>query len=207
MTNLLEGLSEAPLPGLDRPLTGVELAMIDKYLTLLVKWQRSHRLIGSTNYAWMIENVIVDSLAFLSQVPQQAHAVADVGSGAGIPGIPVAIVRPDLQITLIESRRRRVSFLLTVVRELGLSGVQVLAARVEDLVETHRDRFDVLLMRCAGPAGTILGPSLGVLRSGGVAVLAAKLGSPVPGSQTALVRLPGGRRRQFQCFTKPLLAP
>ena len=203
MTNLLEGLSETPLPGLDRPLTFAEIAMAHKYLKLLIKWQQSHRLVGSTNYRWMIENVIIDSVAFLTQVPRQAQVIADIGSGAGIPGIPVAVVRPDLQMTLIESRRRRVSFLLTVVRELGLSGVQVLAARVEDLVESHRDQFDVLLMRCAGPAERILESSFGILRSGGVAILTAKLGSPSVGGQTALVQMPDGRRRQFQCFTKP----
>src|SRR5207237_2657918 len=136
VTDLPEALSTASLPGLDRSLTTPEGELIHKYLKILTKWQRSHRFVGSTNYEWMIENVIIDSIAFLTQVPPQARAIADVGSGAGIPGIPIAIVRPDIQVALIESRRRRISFLSTVTRELALSTVQVHAARTEDLVAT-----------------------------------------------------------------------
>jgi len=103
---------------------------------------------------------------------------------------------------LIESRRRRISFLSTVIRELGLSTVQVLPARVEDLESTHRDQFDVVLMRCAGTATRILKPSLKILRPGGIAVLTAKIGAAAVGGEVALVQMPGGRHRQFHRFTK-----
>ena len=202
MTDLSEALSTAPLPGLDRPLTGVEVGLAHKYLKTLIKWQKSHRLVGSTNYEWMIENVIVDSIAFLTQVPPQAQVIADVGSGAGIPGIPIAIVRPDMRVALIESRRRRISFLSTVIRELRLSTVQVLPARVEDLESTHRDQFDVVLMRCAGTATRILKPSLEILRPGGIAILTARIGAAAVGGEAALVQMPSGRHRQFHRFTK-----
>ena len=118
MTTLPEALFTTPLPGLGRPLTRPEGEAVYNYLELLIKWQKAHRLVGSTDVAWMIENIIIDSFAFLEHLPSEARMVADVGSGAGVPGVPIAIVRPDLDMSLVEVRRHRVSFLSTAIREL-----------------------------------------------------------------------------------------
>ena len=198
MTALPEALFTTPLPGLHRPLTRSEGDQLNKYLKLLMKWQQTHRLIGSIGVEWMIENVVLDSLAFLELVPRDARRVADVGSGAGLPGLPIAIVRPDLGMSLVEVRRRRVSFLSTAVRELGLERVEVLAARVEDLAATHRDRFDAVVMRCAGAPASILPPALAILRRGGVVVMTAKRGSTGGGEEGITVGMPNGRLRQFR---------
>ena len=192
-----ESLFAVPLPGLSRRLTRTEGQILSKYLQLLSKWQRVHRLVGSTAMEWMIKNIILDSLAFLELVPSDARRIADVGSGAGVPGLPIAIVRPDLEMSLIEVRRRRVSFLSTVVRELGLKRVEVLAARVEDLTGTHRERFDAMVMRCVSPPTSILSPALAMLRRGGVMVMTAKRGSTTDEMGGIAVDMPDGTRRQF----------
>jgi 16S rRNA (guanine527-N7)-methyltransferase len=147
---------------------------------------------------WMIKNIVLDSLAFLELVPSDARRIADVGSGAGVPGLPIAIVRPDLKMSLIEVRRRRVSFLSTAVRELRLERVEVLAARVEDLASTHRECFDAMVMRCVSAPASILSPALAMLRRGGVMVMTAKRGSATDEMGGIAVDMPDGTRRQFR---------
>lgn len=87
--------------------------------------------------------------AVLEELVPPGSRVADVGSGAGLPGIPLAIARPDLHVTLIEPLLRRATFLQEVVADLGLTGVEVLRARGEDLhrVESMAPGFDVVTSR------------------------------------------------------------
>src|SRR4030095_4695568 len=67
---------------------------------------------------WIVEHLFLDSLLFLRLVPSTARSLADIGSGAGMPGVPIRIVRSDAEVTLVESRRRRASFFSALVREL-----------------------------------------------------------------------------------------
>ena len=108
---------------LGRALDQSEEGRFDKYLTLLIKWSSVHRLVGWTEPVWIVENLFLDSLLFLKVLPDTVRSLMDLGSGAGIPGVPLKIVRRHLQVTLLEARERRVSFLSTVVRELGLEGM------------------------------------------------------------------------------------
>jgi 16S rRNA (guanine527-N7)-methyltransferase len=141
---------------LGRALESRELESFTRYLNLLGKWQRIHRLVGSVEPGWVVENLFLDSLLFLRVLPAGIASVADVGSGAGFPGIPIKIVRPDLAVTLIESRQRRVSFLTSVIRELGLTGARVLSGRVESIASEMPGAFDAVLMRCAGDSARLL---------------------------------------------------
>jgi 16S rRNA (guanine527-N7)-methyltransferase len=122
----------------------------------LRKWQGTQRLVGSSDPAWVIDNLFLDSLLFLRVMPSNVSTVADLGSGAGFPGIPIKIVKPDINLTLIESRQRRVSFLATVVRELPLSRTRLIASRAESMGDPWRGAFDVVLVRCAGDMARIL---------------------------------------------------
>ena len=204
MTALPPELFETPLPGLARALTRAEGNAIGNYLNLLTKWQKTQRLVGSTAVNWMIDNLVLDSLAFLAALPPDTVRVADVGSGAGIPGIPIAIVRPNLSVTLIESRRRRTSFLSTAVRELGLSNTEVVEGRVEDLGVSLRERFDVIMMRCAGAPEELLLPVQTLARSGGVVVMAGGQQSNAPrGAETLTIQTLDGRRRLLYRVHKP----
>jgi len=150
VTAALEALASGAASILARPLTGGELESFDKYLKLLQKWQKSQRLVGATEPRWIVENLFLDSLLFTRVLPAYVRSLADVGSGAGLPGIPLKIVRPDMRVALIESRAKRASFLSAAIRELGLRDVEVLAGRVEEFVVARRQAFDAAVMRCAG---------------------------------------------------------
>jgi 16S rRNA (guanine527-N7)-methyltransferase len=197
-------LFEAPLPGLGRPLAQSEGVLVVKYLEILSKWQKTHRLVGSTEPGWMIENVLLDSLTFLGAIPPDPTNVVDVGSGAGIPGVPIAIVRPQIEVRLIESRQRRASFLSAVVRELPLNRVAVVSARAEALGAGYVGGFDVAVLRCAARVGSVLPIAMRLVRLGGAVVVAAGPRLPGPESHGGVILTVnvGGASRTFHRYIK-----
>lgn len=127
--------------------------------------------------AW--EKLVMESLKLLD-----AHAfrgderVVDVGSGAGIPGIPLRIALPGVQLALVESDQRKAAFLREVTTELGLAGVDVAARRAEDLGRDPgwRESFDVAVTRAAGKAGAAAEYCLPLVRQGGWLLAQAREG-------------------------------
>jgi 16S rRNA (guanine527-N7)-methyltransferase len=168
----LERLAAAAPRILDRPITDREMGAFDKYLELLLKWQRVQRLVGSTDPDWIVDRLFLDSLLFLKVLPPGARSTADLGSGAGLPGLPIKIVRPDVAMTLIEARERRASFLSAVVRELALQGVRVANARGEDFAAEHPAIFEAVLLRCAGDHESVVPVARKLLARGGVGIVA-----------------------------------
>lgn len=109
---------------------------------------------------------IANSLSLVDAISQGVD-VADVGSGAGLPGLPIAIVRPDLRVTLVEPLLRRSTFLTEAVDELGLGDrVTVLRSRAEDC----KERFDVVVCRAVAPLDKLLGWTTRVFQPSGALV-------------------------------------
>ena len=145
----------------------------------------------------IVQGLFLDSLLFLRVLPPRPLKVVDIGAGSGIPGLPIRLADPTISLTLIEAKRKRVSFLLTACRELGLSDVRVLEGRAERLVEEAPEisgAFDAAVARAVGAEENLLPLAFRYLRPGGVVVLA---GSPrKAGSvhvQTLKIPVPGGR--------------
>jgi len=162
---------------LGRPLTDLEADQFHKYLELLLKWQRSQRLVGSSDPDWIVEHILLDSLLFLRLLPPAARRILDVGSGAGVPGVSLKIVLADAAFTLLEARAKRVSFLSAVVRELGLRQCEVLNARLETIPGARLRRYDAVVMRCAGDPTALYEAAALVLEPGGVVIAS---GPPKP---------------------------
>jgi 16S rRNA (guanine527-N7)-methyltransferase len=99
------------------------------YLALLVKWNRVYNLTGVRDDAKLITHHVLDCLAVIEHLP--SGNVVDVGSGAGLPGIPIAIACPGRFVTLIDSSQKKSAFLRQVIAELGLSQANVVTERVE----------------------------------------------------------------------------
>lgn len=100
------------------------------YLGLLVKWNGTYNLTAVRDPAEMVSRHLLDSLAVLPYI--HGETLADLGSGAGLPGIPLAIARPDLHVTLVESNGKKARFLREVARSLPLANVKVEQVRVQD---------------------------------------------------------------------------
>lgn len=124
------------------------LRRLDTYLGLVDLWSQSTRLVGDRDQAVIIAKHLVDSLAPAQVLPPHG-LVVDVGSGGGFPGVVIGCVRPDLDLVMIESRRRPVSFLREVVRSVPLPNARVVEARGEDAANdpTLRHAADVVVSR------------------------------------------------------------
>ena len=155
---------------LGKPLTTPQTEAFLKYLELLVKWQRVQRLVGSPDPASMVENLLLDSLLFTRVLPETMTRIMDLGSGAGLPGVPLCIVLPGTQVTLVEAKQKRASFLATVIRELGLHTATVVNCRAEALPSAIERSFDAVVMRCAGPLGDMLPLAARFVAPGGLVV-------------------------------------
>lgn len=124
-TQLASGLAEL---GLD---LGPEVqARLLAYLTLLAKWNKTYNLTAITEPSAMVSHHLLDSLAILPHLPE--NRLIDVGTGAGLPGLPLAIARPERAITLLDSNAKKTRFLVQAVGELGLANVTVVNERVEN---------------------------------------------------------------------------
>jgi 16S rRNA (guanine527-N7)-methyltransferase len=116
------------------------------YVALLEKWNRTHNLTAIREPERMITHHLLDSLAALRHLPgRQQLNLIDIGSGGGLPGIPLAIARPAWKVTLLDSNAKKAAFLRQAKAELALPKVEVAAVRAEDYVPPAR--FDVAISR------------------------------------------------------------
>jgi len=130
-------------------LADAQVATLERYLDLLEKWNRVYNLTAIRERSRMVTHHLLDSLAVLPHV--RGPRVLDVGSGAGLPGIPIAIAGPALQVTLLDSNHKKSAFLTQAVAELPLANVQVVTERVESW--QPEARFDTIVSRAFAELG------------------------------------------------------
>ena len=132
---------------------GAEFPAINRYVDILRSTAVDWGLLGPREAERLWDRHILNSAALSGLIPADS-AVADVGSGAGLPGIPLAILRPDLRVTLIEPLLRRSTFLTQAVEELQISDrVEVVRSRAED----HQQTYDVVAARALAPLDRLIG--------------------------------------------------
>ncbi|WHZ19370.1 MAG: 16S rRNA (guanine(527)-N(7))-methyltransferase [Rhodanobacteraceae bacterium] len=139
-TALAQGLADG-LAAMHLELPSDALAKLLAYLDLLAKWNRTYNLTAVRDPEEMVPRHLLDSLAVLPFV--HGTTLADLGSGAGLPGIPLAIARPDIHVTLVESNGKKARFLREAARSLPLANVTVEQSRVQDAT----GRFDTVTAR------------------------------------------------------------
>ncbi len=199
MDKLLRGARELGIP-----LKENHLALFQTYYEELVEWNRRFNLTAITDYEGVQVRHFLDSLSCLLVLPRaelQAGArVIDVGTGAGFPGLPLRIVCPGMRLTLLEATRKKVEFLEHLLRRLGLSDVEVIHARAEDLGHRpgYREGYDWAIARALAEMPTLVEYLLPLVRVRG-AILAQK-GENAPAevhSAEAAIRILGGRVRKL----------
>jgi len=161
---LIEGARELGIP-----LTAMQAQSLLRVLDELDDWNRRMNLTAIRMRAQQITKHLLDSLSV--QPCLSGNRIADVGTGAGFPGLPLAIVDPDRSFTLIDSTAKKIRFVQHVVGVLGLANVVAIHARAENL--RPRPRFDVVLSRAVGPIDRFVASS-GHLLAGGGRLLAMK---------------------------------
>lgn len=136
-------------------LTDAQVEALESHYNLLVHWNRTLNLTAIRDLAEVVERHYCESIFLAARLPAGPLRIVDVGSGAGFPGLPVAVYRPDCRVTLIESHQRKAVFLKEAAR--GLPTVRVVARRAEQVDE----EFDVAVSRAVSYRD--LSPSLKVL--------------------------------------------
>jgi 16S rRNA (guanine(527)-N(7))-methyltransferase RsmG len=170
-------------------LTPDQLNQLERHYTLLNAWNASINLTRITDIEESVEYHYCESIFAGRSLPPGPLTIADVGSGAGFPGIPLAIVRPECQVTLIESHQRKSVFLREAAREL--KNVRVVAKRAEAVPET----FDFVVSRAVRPAEV-----LGLRLSRNFAILMSETDLPDLPPPTSVTKLPWGKSRVLGMF-------
>ncbi len=182
--------AEAARLGVD--LDGHALERFERYLDLVTEWNERAGLTSLTDPAEIQRRHFAESLALLAVLRAagilpagSTQRIADLGSGGGFPGVPMAIAEPGLDLVLIESHGRRAEFLRTVVEALGLERARVVQARAEDAGRGPmlRATFDLVTARALAPLPVLIEYALPLLKDGGL--LVAPKGSRAEGELAA----------------------
>jgi len=189
------------------------VARLGRFLDVFDLWNRRIRLTGEQDIDAVIERHVIDSMSLAPELPD-AGLLIDIGSGGGFPGIVLACLRPDLTVALVESRRRRVSFLREAIRSIPLADTRALELRAEtaasDAGLSHRG---AVVTARAIRLDVFLGLAWPLLAAGGRAIAmqtprTAGLGPMVAASHGFTLSsqreymLPGGARRSLMVFTR-----
>ena len=161
-------------------MTALQLNLLDAYATRLLHENRRANLTGARDREAIYRRHFAESLALLAELEATgllASPLVDIGAGAGFPGLPMKIARPDLDVTLVEATGKKCRFLELMVADLGLAGVRVVQGRAEDLarVAEFRETYPLALARTVAPLPVLLELSLPFIKVGGI--LAAPKGS------------------------------
>ncbi len=161
------------------PLDPVQDLEIERYATLLAEWNSKINLISRKDEAHILDRHILHSLV-LAMPGMSDHPICDydfrnkraidIGTGGGLPGIPLKIVIPSIDITLVDSTKKKIASVNEIIAELGLTGIRAIAARAEDLAKfpEHAAAYDVIVSRAVAPLEDLANWSRSLLKPFGV---------------------------------------
>lgn len=140
-----------------------------RYMDLLLEWNEKINLTAITDKNEIIIKHFADSLSILSIMQIKNQNVIDIGSGAGFPGVPLKILRPDINLTLIDSLTKRIKFLQTVKNNLGLENLNCIHARAEEFVKTNdnRENYNLCVSRAVANLSVLCEICLPFVKIGG----------------------------------------
>ncbi len=201
-------------------LTELQAAQLVRFRDLLVEWNARFNLTAITDDAAILTRHFADSLTVLRVIDQEpqneAHSVPplarsgftllDVGSGAGLPGIPLKIARPGLDMTLMDSTGKKVAFCQAVISDLQLTGLRTVQGRAEEAARQapYRERFDAVIARAVAPLPTLVEYLLPFARLGGLCVAMKGSDARAEAAQAArAIRILGGELQAVQDVTLP----
>lgn len=181
-------MDELSTPAEARAAFGDRLELAERYAAALASAGVERGLIGPREVPRLWDRHLLNCAVLGEAIPSDV-SVCDIGSGAGLPGLVLAIARPDLAVTLVEPLLRRTTFLTEVVEELELTHVVVHRGRAEEVVDRHA--FDVVTSRAVAPLDRLLTWSMPWVRPEGsmIAMKGSTIEDEIAGAQSTLARL------------------
>lgn len=187
-------------------LTEEKVNQLDKYYELLIEKNKVMNLTAITDFDEVIVKHFADSLSICTVLPEDVKSVCDLGTGAGFPGIPMAIAYPNLKFTLIDSLNKRIKFLQEVVDTLGLKNVELVHARAEEAGRNKifRESFDLVVSRAVANISTLSEYCLPLVRVEGyfISFKSGDITEEINQSGSAISKL-GGKLKKPILFTLP----
>ena len=188
-------------------LTEKQIEQFEKYYELLVEWNKVMNLTGITEFDEVMQKHFVDSAAAAKYVEmEKVNSLIDVGTGAGFPGIPLKILYPHLQVTLLDSLNKRIKFLEEVVDNLGLTGIETVHGRAEDAAKKaeYREQFDLSVSRAVANLASLTEYCLPFVKVGGkfVSYKSVSVDEEIAQSKKAVYVL-GGEIGKVEKFNLP----
>lgn len=150
--------------------TSSESRVFDRYAEELIEWNKKFNLTAVTTPEKIKSRHFEDSLSILEVVDLQDQKVVDIGAGAGFPGIPLKIARPNISLTLIDSTQKKINFLNHIIQTLDLKKTQAIWGRAEDLSKEkkYNGQYDIALARAVAKLPDLLKYCMPFLKVGGV---------------------------------------
>lgn len=186
-------------------ITDIAAEKLDIYAALLVEWNQKMNLTAITEPTDMVIKHFVDSAAAAPLLPQGAFSLVDVGTGAGFPGVPLAVLREDCQLTLLDSLNKRLIFLDAVCKELGIKA-NLVHTRAEEggRAPAYREQFDVATARAVGGLPLLCEYCLPYVKVGGrFLALKGPTGEEEAARSDAAIKKLGGKTRDVHKFLLP----
>lgn len=180
------------------------VAAFDLFLIEILKWNQKINLTAIRSETGIITKHFLDSLSVHPCVPK-CSSLLDIGSGPGFPGIPLKMVEPALEVTLIDSVRKKVDFQRHILRELGLKGIDAIHGRVQEreILQRMEGRFDCVVSRAFSDLSTFLILSYPFLKERGIALaMKGELKGEEAGDSREEERIPY-RMKETLTFTLP----
>lgn len=156
---------------LDVEINNNQIEKFYKYMEILLEWNQKINLTAITDYEEIILKHFIDSLTIAKYIDKNSYLV-DVGTGAGFPGIPLKIVREDIEVVLLDSLNKRIMFLNEVINELDLKNIEAVHSRVEEFGRNkkYREKFDVATSRAVANLSTLSEYMIPLVKVGGKCV-------------------------------------
>ena len=185
-----------------------QMMQLEKYYEMLVEKNKVMNLTAITEYDDVLKKHFLDSLALsqLIDLGGKKGKLLDMGTGAGFPGIPLKIVFPELEITLMDSLNKRIVFLQEVISELGLSGITAIHGRAEEaaLKSEHREKFDFCVSRAVARLVSLAEFCIPFVKQGGyfIPYKSGEIKEELQEAKFALKEL-GGEYKKTHAYTLP----
>ena len=175
------------------------------YMELLLQWNEKMNLTAIVEPKEIILKHFIDSVTILKYIDKNKTLI-DIGTGAGFPGIPVKIMRPDIEVTLLDSLNKRIHFLEEVINQLRLKNIEIVHARIEEYGKNrkYRESYDIATSRAVANLTTLSEYMLPMVKVGGISICmkGAEIEEEFSKSQKAIDIL-GGKIQKVDTFILP----